>query len=60
MDKSDLDRPIPFTLALDPDAPVPYRVRVATSPALRALVVPRGCQPCAPPVADSGARLRVA
>ena len=35
------DRPIPYTVT-DPDAPIPYRVRVATpSPELRNFVVPK-------------------
>ena len=64
-----LDRPIPFTVT-DPNAPVPYRVRVETaSPDLRAFVVPRlgirgYVQPQPPPAvrADppSGRQLQVA
>jgi|GEM_PF-2038515 len=60
-----VDRPIPFTVT-DPDAPVPYRVRVATpGPELRAFVVPSIHVPtfAAPPppaAAESGPRLKVA
>ena len=36
-----LDRPIAYTVT-DPDAPIPYRIRLETaSPELRSFVVPR-------------------
>jgi hypothetical protein len=59
-----VDQPIPFTVT-DPDAPVPYRIRVATpSPELRAFVAPSSRVPTfdapPPPVAqESGPRLKV-
>lgn len=60
-----VDRPIPFTVT-DPDAPVPYRIRVSIpSPELRAFVVPSNRAPTfdappPPPAVESGPRLKVA
>ncbi len=53
---------IPYTLAVDPDAPVPFRIRVETPSAeMRAFVVPMGAQRFStePPVEEkSGVRLK--
>lgn len=60
-----IDAPIPFTVT-DPDAPIPYRVRVGTlSAELRGFVVPRHDVPTfsKPPVPEdrpSGLQLKVA
>ena len=65
MSKSDIDQPIPFTV-VDPDAPIPFRVRVATpGPEMRSFVVPalgvRGiAEPPVPEERRSGPRLKVA
>ena len=58
------DRPILYTLTINPDAPIPHRLRVETSSAeMRAFIVPQGAQRFStePPVEEkSGVRLKVA
>lgn len=59
---ANIDRPIPFTVT-DPDAPIPYRIRVSTlSPETREYIVPRHDVPTfsVPPEAPSEPQLQVA
>jgi hypothetical protein len=58
------DRPIPYTLAINPDAPIPFRLKVdPPSAEMRAFIVPAGAQRFStekPVEEKSGVRLKVA